>query len=1682
MDSELLPDSGLPTNSKSIEVILVEYELALRSNPESNLDDFVRKLDDESQGAELRDRLVQLQKQYHKTETAESGPNWQISHSDQQEVSDAAPKATQATGFRANDKLYKYVIERPLGAGAFGTVYLAKDPVANREVAIKVIRQSPNRPQGAEADSTAEARANAAVRHDRVVRLLDHGELANGAGAYLVFEHIAGMTLAEYMATRPLSYRRAAEILSEIAEAVAAIHAKNLTHRDLKPANILLDQKERAFVADFGLAITEEAQRQIKRSAAGTPPYMSPEQLEGDLEVVDGRTDIWAMGVMLYQMLTGHMPFSSERLIQRGHFRPPSQRNPDVPHGLDEICCKCLALKIEDRYVSATALLRDLRAFINGSHSVDDTAVEKSESSSDPLGPATVQFSDTLPPPLGSNPYRGLSAFNQDESHLFFGREQQVDRVLNRLQALYAGLEECKTRIVPVLGPSGCGKSSLVRAGVLVRLLQDPNRVGGLFCPVIFTPEARPLESMANALARAATTDPLPIGKSEEFHQSLRRKSDDGSFEALRRLADMFAAEHLSRIILVIDQFEELLLPAVPVAEREAFIGNLLCAARDKSGNLGVLLTLRSDFLVETQKYSALDHILADNGILIPSMSDEELRSAIVMPARAAGYEFDAGIVELLIRDTLDREGALPLLQFALTRIWDGLLNDIPPSETLRQAGGVGGALAGVAQGILDTLTPEEQALARRVFLGLVHLGEGAQDTRRRVHVGQLPSNQDTRECLQKVLQRFSSPAARLVTLSADPFHRDETAELTHEALIQHWQQLRDWLDEGRDRIRFLRRLDEAIAHWEELGRPTGLLWRSPDLDLLQRFDREHHVEMTKSQIDFYRKCRSYARLRRAIKSGVAVAFLVAITFWIRWLWRQNEIDNLNREILNRLTVMEKYIGEPDSVEAWREEVNEIKRKLDYVNNLGDQSLQLVVRQKLEDSYVLQSRLYLDRPLFSLEADAQESIAQLLQDFQQAFPLSPKVREIEEQLKLRTSEEVRENLLGQLTAAPSGTFINTTFGSSLDLHAELSRVRSQAGTISFVFREKFSKVIRYVFRVEPAMTPQDINVYTATIQVGTRGAFARSVHFTWLATLSLSIARRGEEIRFSVADQNLEYHEMFSDLETPLTLEISYSPKTTFESLSVSYYPPTEIRSPMGDADALVRDGKLSESATRYAVIRERSNSPEVVAECQIKEAIVNGRLRKNDKDSLRQLQEIAFSRQIPWSVVAATEILRRAVETEDIVLTEVAHSVLTVMPPEQVSSFINPSVWTMLNDRIKRHVSMPGALRLTQERLKHLETLGLVMSQFGPPIYKQETFYFLARANAFRGMEGRVDELLRNLISERARLSPALWQKSLHEFAWCCVRRKIPNDAVPFLFDAAASPIVTAAERAAIQIDLARLLLAMQDETRARAILQKIIDTKVDASAACEAYLLIGFLDQANNNADKAIKAWQAGYRLAGTLPPAHVTKLLLGSLSDELTPDEVKASFLQNLSQSGEEFAAAKLLINSLITRGMPEMPLAVRQMFQDKRGKVFAERMARREIGYDESFVAQAVLGMYHTIRLGAFSDPLDKELDQFVWKLANDGAQAWRTGELTDGDLGIILTAWWRLLGPTTGFKVNTEFKARLACIYGYRYMKEGDRDQAKKSFEAAAGFNDAGDELKRLAQRGLTELNQTKPNP
>ncbi|MCW6036376.1 pentapeptide repeat-containing protein [Spirulina subsalsa FACHB-351] len=479
---------------------------------------------------------------------------------------------------------------------------------------------------------------------------------------------------------------------------------------------------------------------------------------------------------------------------------------------------------------------------------------------------------------LGPNPYKGLLAFQETDSDRFFGRETQVAKLWEQLRTLYES--DSKSRILIVYGPSGSGKSSLVRAGLIPQLVRQPLPVQGGVRIASFIPGTHPLDALANALARVATDDLSPATKSLEFLdliQKLGKRQNEDKFTGLWKIGAILPNINTCPLIVLVDQFEEIYSQCKSAEERDLFIGNLLYAAGDRGKQVSVILTFRSDFLGELQQHPPLYRLFSapEHGHLIHPMLPDELRRAIAKPAELAHHPFEDTLIDLLLEQIEGRENALPLLQFALKRIWEGLKVGIPAVKTLEEIGGVGGALAGEAQRLYEQLTPADQILARRIFLGLVEVGEYGTDShysRRRVLFSELVAQREEEERVRAIIRQFSEPSVRFLSVYSDHKNGDtteerkryNTIEVAHEALIRNWGQLGEWLKQHEQKLARKRRIEQLAQEWLDAGKVSGYLLKDRPLDDAKKFMAtcDSETKLSSLALEFVKKSQWKQRTR----------------------------------------------------------------------------------------------------------------------------------------------------------------------------------------------------------------------------------------------------------------------------------------------------------------------------------------------------------------------------------------------------------------------------------------------------------------------------------------------------------------------------------------------------------------------------------------------------------------------------------------------------------------------------------------------------------------------------------------------------------------------------------------------------------------------------------------------------
>ncbi len=434
-------------------------------------------------------------------------------------------------------------------------------------------------------------------------------------------------------------------------------------------------------------------------------------------------------------------------------------------------------------------------------------------------------------PAAGLCPYKGLSYFDENDADLFVGREALTAKLASRILHLPPDI-----RFLAIVGASGSGKSSLVRAGLIPALRWDKATVG--WQTHVLTPTARPLENLAAEL----TGGHGPIAGIAGLIDDLTREPRSLHLYARRQAKE----GNVPRLLLVVDQFEELFALCRSEDERGAFIANLLTAASEADGPTIIVVTLRADFYAHCAAYPQLRAALARHQEYIGAMNTDELRRVIEEPARRGRWEFEPGLVDLLLHDVGHEPGALPLLSHALLETWQRRRGRTMTLSGYASSGGVRGAIAETAEAVFtDQFTPEQQAIARRIFLRLTELGDETAmgDTRRRADVSELILRPEETESTRGVLKTLAD--ARLVTMNED------TAEVAHEALIREWPTLRNWLEDNREGLRLHRQMTEAAQEWLGSGREADALYRGTRLAQAREWAETHADEMNAGEREF---------------------------------------------------------------------------------------------------------------------------------------------------------------------------------------------------------------------------------------------------------------------------------------------------------------------------------------------------------------------------------------------------------------------------------------------------------------------------------------------------------------------------------------------------------------------------------------------------------------------------------------------------------------------------------------------------------------------------------------------------------------------------------------------------------------------------------------------------------------
>jgi hypothetical protein len=413
-------------------------------------------------------------------------------------------------------------------------------------------------------------------------------------------------------------------------------------------------------------------------------------------------------------------------------------------------------------------------------------------------------------PPDADCPYRDLRAFREEDQPVFFGRDAFTSELVAAVD---------RQPFVAVVGASGSGKSSVAQAGLIPVL-----RARGGWAVGILRPGPEPWRSLAACLLELIEGEPsadervkrvIATGKlAARLAVALPTTAKDGSCVALRHLVDATLAAHpgSSRVLLVVDQWEELYTyPQTTPTDAAAFADRLVEAAQHAP--LSVVLTLRADFTGRAIEHRPLRDRLQQATVFLGGMTRAERERAISGPAQVAGLRFEPGLVGRLLDDIGDEPGNLPLLEFCLTQLYARSRDGTLCQAAFEAIGGVRGAIVQRADSVIDAMEsehPGRAAMARDIFLQLVQLGEGSEDTRRRAPLV------DFDDVARALIDELAT--ARLLVTGRDPGSATETVEVAHEALIRNWPRLQEWLQEDRADLHRRREIGRATLDWQAHG------------------------------------------------------------------------------------------------------------------------------------------------------------------------------------------------------------------------------------------------------------------------------------------------------------------------------------------------------------------------------------------------------------------------------------------------------------------------------------------------------------------------------------------------------------------------------------------------------------------------------------------------------------------------------------------------------------------------------------------------------------------------------------------------------------------------------------------------------------------------------------------------
>ncbi len=730
----------------------------------------------------------------------------------------AAIDATLVGDFSSGDPLPSgaqvirdYELLDKIGEGGMGAVYRANHTKLGKSVALKLMSADRMKDAEAVAQFKREMFAVGQLEHPNIVRAMDAGE-ADGV-QYLVMELVEGGSLKQALASQSHSPTQIVDIFIAISDAMQFAHKSAIVHRDLKPSNVLIDSQGHPRVVDFGLALHESRQRIRVGEFAGTPHYMAPEQVRGESHRLDGRTDIWAIGMMLYEALSKQRPFRGENVnaifdeILNREPKPLRQIDEEIPASLERICLKCLAKRMNDRYMTAMDLANDLRDWKTLHGSTQSGQVPTTSK-------ATIQTPTADAGPLAPVIPKGLRSFDAHDAAFFLqllpGPTDQFGQP-ESLRFWKTKIEEREVeetfRVGVIYGPSGCGKSSFVKAGLLPHL---SDAVEPVYLEA--TPEGTE-QSLLTLLRRRIPSLP----------------SNVGLIDTMSLLRERGTVSATAKLVIVLDQFEQWLHAKGSEDRRE-----LVEALRHCDGvHLQAILMVRDDFwmgltrfmrevevrLVDGQNSTAVDLFHVPHAISVLAKFGQAYGR---LPEKEDDWTHENKQFLKRCVAGLVVEGAVVPVQLSL--IAEMLKSKPWTPTTLREVGGTEGVGVEFLESTFSSRTAplahrRHAAAAQRVLQVLLPSGESTDIKGQKKSVDELlvvSEYAENRADFDELL-RILDGDLRLITpldVQEDGGEENASYQLTHDFLVPS---LRSWLTQKQRetwRGRAQLRLEQRAAQW----------------------------------------------------------------------------------------------------------------------------------------------------------------------------------------------------------------------------------------------------------------------------------------------------------------------------------------------------------------------------------------------------------------------------------------------------------------------------------------------------------------------------------------------------------------------------------------------------------------------------------------------------------------------------------------------------------------------------------------------------------------------------------------------------------------------------------------------------------------------------------------------------